>query len=430
MGRLSHLPVPAVRNDKDGFFEQLLTGWKRAQFTKNFTERTVKRRIRTVMRFADFTGRYPWEWTPADADEFFDHLRGVNNVAQETARAYQSDLAQFCTFITSEYYEWNDTCLRLFGASMSQTRTRGTRQNVTRSLPQPNEAHPGGPQGRNWLLHGRRADDLDFPFAVTETGDPEAEPVIVLPGGPCRGPEYLSDLAGLDRTRRLIVQHPRGTPQSGGLSRGWWTDADDVIALADALDLDRVDLLAHSAGTRLALAAATRYPHRVRSLALVTPPAAWLTGTRHDGDSIVLDNTAPAVAEALRSLEKDDPTTEDAFREAFQRQAPATYAHWTEIEQAHANLGAVSLASALAWFNDIPADATDRIRTATFPQTLVIGGSHDYLTGIQPVVDYATTLGADLSMIEDCGHYPWIEQPDTFLRIADEWLSTVQSPRI
>ncbi len=203
-----------------------------------------------------------------------------------------------------------------------------------------------------------------------------------------------------------------------------------MIALADALDLDKVDLLAHSAGTRLALAAATRYPHRVRSLTLVTPPATWLTGTPHDGDSVVLDRSLPVVAEALRSLEQDDPATEDAFREAFQRQAPATYAHWTEVEQAHAHLGAVSLASALAWFNDIPADATDRIRAATLPRALVIGGSDDYLTGVQPVVDYATTLGAGLSMIEECGHYPWIEQPDTFLRITDEWLSTVQSPRV
>ncbi|WP_363316493.1 alpha/beta hydrolase [uncultured Microbacterium sp.] len=293
-----------------------------------------------------------------------------------------------------------------------------------------------GPTRRGFRpgLHGKvgtmRADVLSLPIAATETHGSDTEPVIVLPGGPCRGPEYVSDLAGLGRTHRLIVLHPRGTPQSGGLSRGWWSDADDVIALADALDLDRVDLLAHSAGTRLALAVATRYPHRVRSLALVTPPAAWLTETRHDGDSVVLDRSSPAVAEALRSLEQDDPSTEDAFRTAFLRQAPATYAHWTESEQAHANSGAVSRASALAWFNDIPADATDRIRATNSPQALVIGGDRDYLPGIRPVVDYATALGADLAMIEDCGHYPWIEQPEAFLRITDDWLSTVRSARI
>jgi len=270
-----------------------------------------------------------------------------------------------------------------------------------------------------------RVDDLDLPFAVTEMGPSGADPVIVLPGGPCRGPEYLSDLAGLDSTRRLVVLHPRGTPRSGGLSRGWWQDADDVAALADALGMDTAHLIAHSAGTRLALAVATRHPHLVRSLTLVTPPASWLTGTAHDGASIALDRTDPAVAEALRALEQEDPATDDAFRQAFQRQAPATYAHWTEIERAHAQLGAVSLASAMAWFDGIPADAAERIRAAPIPPTLVIGGSLDYLTGVKPVVDYAAVLGARLAMIEDCGHYPWIEQPEAFLRAAEDWLSMV-----
>lgn len=272
-----------------------------------------------------------------------------------------------------------------------------------------------------------RVDDLDLPFAVTEMGVSHGEPVIVLPGGPCRGPEYLGDLAGLSRTHRLIVLHPRGTPLSGGLSRGWWADADDVVALADAVRLTKVDVLAHSAGTRLALAVAARYPNRVRSLALVTPPATWLTGTPHDGEAIVIDRTDPAVADALASMELDDSDTEETFREAFQRQAPATYAHWSETEQSHAKVGAVSLTAASAWFNDIPVDATDRIHEAAFPQALVIGGDRDYLTGIQPVVNYATMLGARLSMIENCGHYPWIEQPDAFLRVATGWLATVQS---
>ena len=163
MGRLSHLPVPAVQNDKDGFFEQLLTGWKRAQFTKNFTERTVKRRLRTVMRFTDFTGKYPWEWTPADADEFFDHLRGVNNVAQETARAYQSDIGQFCTYITSDYYEWNDTCLRLFGASMSQIITDINRAKHTQEATM-------GPT--------KRAMDLDELQAFFDYADTEVERIL------------------------------------------------------------------------------------------------------------------------------------------------------------------------------------------------------------------------------------------------------------
>ena len=167
------------------------------------------------------------------------------------------------------------------------------------------------------------AADLGLPIAVTAIGHVDGEPTIVLPGGPCRGPEYLTDLAGLGDSYPLVVMHPRGTPSNGSLSRGWWSDAEDVVALADALDLDTVDLLAHSSGTRLALATATRFPERIRSMVLVTPPASWLTGTPYDGASIAAGRTEAVVAEAIVSMTNDDPTTEEAFRESFRRQAPA-----------------------------------------------------------------------------------------------------------
>jgi len=123
MGGLSFLPLPDRRPDSDGFFEEILTGWKRAQFTQNFVESTVKRRLSNVVKFADFTGKYPWEWSPRDADDYFDHLRGVRLLSQETVRAYQSDIALFGLYATSPHYEWNEMCGRMFGAGMSQVIT-------------------------------------------------------------------------------------------------------------------------------------------------------------------------------------------------------------------------------------------------------------------------------------------------------------------
>lgn len=131
------------------------------------------------------------------------------------------------------------------------------------------------------------------------------------------------------------------------------------------------------------------------------------------------------VREAITSLEQDDPDTEEAFRAAFLRQAPATYAHWNAEEQAHAHVGAVSLAAATAWFADIPHDVVDRIRAATLPRTLVLGGDQDLLTGVQPVIDYARMLGAEHRLVVDCGHYPWVEQPEAFRRLVGDWLAAV-----
>lgn len=168
---------------------------------------------------------------------------------------------------------------------------------------------------------------LALPFAVTALGDGVGDPVIVLPGGPCRGPEYLGDFAGVGDVRPLIVLHPRGTPRSGGLSRGWWADASDVILLADALGLSSFDVIAHSAGTRLALATAAQFTSRVGSMALITPPASWLSGTPSDAESIAEDWATAEAREALAAMTTDDPATESEFRVAFRRQAPrATHA--------------------------------------------------------------------------------------------------------
>lgn len=278
-----------------------------------------------------------------------------------------------------------------------------------------------------WKTHGVRVADLQLPFFVSTIGNAGGEPAIVLPGGPCRGPEYLGDFAGIGNDRPLVVLHPRGTPCSGGLSRGWWADAADVIRLADALGLESVDLVAHSAGTRLALATATQFPGRVRSMALITPPATWLTGTASDTDSLAATYAEREAVDALSAMSVDDPATESEFRESFLRQAPASYAHWTRTEQTHATLGAVGLAAAIAWFTNIPDDAAARIRAMHPTRTLVIGGDRDLLTGAQPVRDYAATLHADLEMIPDCGHYPWIEQPTSFRERLSLWLTTSNS---
>lgn len=120
MGGLSFLPLPDREPDRDAFLEEVLTGWKRQQYTKNFVERTISRRINRVLDFCDATGEFPWEWMPTDADEYFSHLVNVRGLVQETIRAYQSDISLLCDYATSDSYPWNEACGRMFGSSMSQ----------------------------------------------------------------------------------------------------------------------------------------------------------------------------------------------------------------------------------------------------------------------------------------------------------------------
>lgn len=191
----------------------------------------------------------------------------------------------------------------------------------------------------------------DLPFAVTTTGEGPGAPAVVLPGGPCRGPEYLGDLAGLGETRPLV-----GIPSDAG--------------------------------------------------------------------SVAQTHATAEARDALAAMTTDDPATESGFDEAFRRQAPAGYARWTAVEQDHARVGAVSLTSALAWSAGIPGDVADRVRAATLPPALVVAGDRDLLTGVEPVAAYARLIGAGYALVDDCGHYPWVEQPQAFRRCLDAWLSS------
>ena len=101
------------------------------------------------------------------------------------------------------------------------------------------------------------------------------EPLLCLPGGPMLDSGYLRDLGGLASHRAVARLDLRGTGASG-------TPADpasyrcdrqvaDVEAVRRHLGLDRLDLLAHSAGANLAYAYAATHPDRVARLALVAP---------------------------------------------------------------------------------------------------------------------------------------------------------------
>jgi pimeloyl-ACP methyl ester carboxylesterase len=279
------------------------------------------------------------------------------------------------------------------------------------------------------LVHATSDDGTRI--AVQLLGAGSGPPVIVLPGGPCRSPEYLEDLAGLADARPLAVLHPRGTPATGSLSRGWWADAADVVTAIAALGLDRADLIGHSAGAQLALATAAQYPDRVRSLLLLTPSLTWLTDTGHDGAEIAGRRTEPVIARAMASLAGPAPEDEAQFQTDSPIQRPAGYARWTRREQEHSPLGSTSLASSGAWSRGIPDDAVHRIRQAALPPTLVIGGTEDILVGDAPVRAGAGALGARLEMIEDCGHYPWVEQPEAFRRLVDPWVALdAPGPRV
>jgi integrase len=122
-GRLAFLPVGGGAPDPELFLSEVLDGWDRAQRAADLDPATVRSRRARVMDLVEFTGRYPWEWSIGDADEYFAHARGVRNLAHSTVRAYQGAIRAFCSYATDDSYDWDAECARLFGFVFSQVIT-------------------------------------------------------------------------------------------------------------------------------------------------------------------------------------------------------------------------------------------------------------------------------------------------------------------
>ncbi|WP_237304730.1 tyrosine-type recombinase/integrase [Streptomyces qaidamensis] len=91
-------------------------GWARQQGARFLQESTIGARLRLIGRLADFTGLYPWQWTPADGEAFIVHLRnGAQPIQLSTARTYEVTISLFMEYLRDPRYGWVEACLERFG---------------------------------------------------------------------------------------------------------------------------------------------------------------------------------------------------------------------------------------------------------------------------------------------------------------------------
>ncbi|WP_203580660.1 alpha/beta fold hydrolase [Microbacterium hibisci] len=257
----------------------------------------------------------------------------------------------------------------------------------------------------------------------------EGAPVVFISGGAARHPSYLGDLAGAGADRRRLTVHLRGVGRSplpaDETAASWWAQGDDLDALRVHLGLDRLDIVAHSAGTRVATAFAARHPERVGRLVLVTPPVAHLVDEPSDTAAIAARRAGDAAFQrAFAHLSTPAPLDDEADFAAWDAAtAAAGYAHWGETERAHATVGTRAVPAARAYFSSPAPEAFAALLAETDAPVLVIAGAEDALTGCAPVVAAARLFRHGESIVlADCGHYPWIEQPAAFRAAVEEFL--------
>jgi len=249
-------------------------------------------------------------------------------------------------------------------------------------------------------------------------------PLVCLPGGPGRAADYLGDLGGLDGSRQLILMDPRGVGLSADPADPATFQAGrligDVESLRAQLRLDRMDLLAHSAGSVLATLYAAAFPARLSALILVTPglAAVGLEGSEEQFRAAVARRAAePWYAGALAALEK--MMAGDLSMEAFGGSRPLYYGRWDEAARAHATTGVAGRHQAAreGFFSgagfDVPAIRAALAGLAA-PVLLYAGALDPAVT--PALVREAAPLFGDATVVVQpgAGHFPWIDDPAAF----------------
>jgi pimeloyl-ACP methyl ester carboxylesterase len=232
-------------------------------------------------------------------------------------------------------------------------------------------------------------------------------PALVLLHGWGASKELMAPIAQrLSRYRTIIPDLP-GFGATPAPPRAWGVDeyATWVISLLDRLGVERVHIVGHSNGGRVAIALASAHPDRVGRLVLTDsagirprhgPGYHWRVGTFKLLRAASRWRWLPA---AVRDL---------AGRRAAQRGS----------EDYRTASGTVR-ASMVRLVN---ADLRPELSRLTAP-TLLIWGARDQETPLRDARLMERLIpDAGLVVFDGCGHFAYAEAPDRFCRIVDVFL--------
>ena len=249
-------------------------------------------------------------------------------------------------------------------------------------------------------------------------------PLVCLPGGPGRTPDYLGDLGGLGAWRELILPDTRGTGESAVPADPVTYRCDlltrDVEALRAELGLERFDLLGHSAGGSVALRYAGAYPERIGHLVLLSPgmgPLGLAVTDAQQQAAMRRRSGEPWYQQARAAAQAADAG--DGSAETRLRYMPFFYGRWDDAARAHALVGFSERARAVqAGFYapggfDPPATRAG-LAMVTAPVMMYAGQAE-----IGPTPELAAEAaglfpGWELTVQPGAGHYPWLDDPAWF----------------
>jgi proline iminopeptidase len=278
----------------------------------------------------------------------------------------------------------------------------------------------------------RTASDSDPPVVWYERG--EGPPVLFLHGN-WDHLMYVAMLENLLGFYRILLLKQRGTD--------CWKQPDsyntlpldpfltDIETLYETIGAEKLRILGHSWGATLALHYACRYPAKVDKLVLVSMGPLNDQMIRYYKANIrrMIPSESLAEFDRVNRLFRDElssgsgvsAVTDESYADLHSRLWAYSHENADLVKQQYLAAGRFRRVAAGAHPRTARGllDMSDRV---TCP-TLIVYGYQDYEPIIQAFLLKERIQHAEIELINQCSHFPWIDQPQEFYDILTRFLS-------
>ncbi len=258
-------------------------------------------------------------------------------------------------------------------------------------------------------------------------------PVVLLSGGPGFDVDYMKEVADfLPAGYQRIYLEQRGTGRSippvvsaETITVKLWVE--DLEAVRVALKQERLFLVAHSGGGIYAQAYAAAHPDRVERMILIGPGGPTLEFAQWLGDNLAA-RQRPEDQRLVAYWDAAERHGVDHEKASFERVRAVTPAYFYDRAKGLAWAAARPDGSFHARTNELifadlakEYDARPGLRKLKCP-VLIVQGHQDPVGDLTAQEIHNTIAGSQLTFLDKCGHYPWVERPDDFRRTVTEFL--------
>ena len=274
-------------------------------------------------------------------------------------------------------------------------------------------------------------DGVQLHYRTVGTGTP----VILLSGGPGFDVDYMVPVADfIPASYQRVFFEQRGTGRSPvpNMTAEKMTlrhVVDDLEALRVHLKQDRLFLIGHSWGGMLAMAYAAAFPLRVDRLILIGPGGPTLEFATWFQDNIHM-RLRPEDVEAERYWEEAPKRGVDPDKAALEGIRAIVPGYFFDRAKAlafrsHIQDGSVKVRVNMLLFGDMAKGYDSRPGLAKLDRPVLIVQGHQDPVGDKTAEDiHKAITSSELKYINQCGHFPWLEQPEEFRRIVSEFFTS------